>query len=47
VARPQHAVVDDVERVQAQVADVVVNAGRLRLYGQIFRFDGLGLACQT
>ncbi len=27
VARPHHAVVDDVERVQAQVAKVVMDAG--------------------
>ena len=35
VARPHHAVVDDVERVQAQVAEVVVDAG-----GQFLGRDG-------
>jgi hypothetical protein len=27
VARPHHAIVDDVERVQTEVAKVVVNTG--------------------
>ena len=35
VARPHHAVVDDVERVQAQVAEVVVDAG-----GQVLGRNG-------
>ncbi len=35
VARPHHAVVDDVERVQAEVAEVVVDAG-----GQVLGRDG-------
>ena len=35
VARPHHAVVDDVERVQAQVAEIVVDAG-----GQFLGRDG-------
>ena len=35
VARAHHAVVDDIERVQAQVTEVVVDAG-----DQVFRRDG-------